>query len=185
MCITAAAFLACYKELMATPASLMVRFRQNRGGVFCSNGLPALAAFKLYTKSTLRNLFRYKKRFFMTVFGIGGCMALMIVGFGLKDSIKDIVDLQYNKIQPYSGMVIMDEDAGSADKDRLYEMLDSESGIGAYKTAYMSIQILLHRQRTGRPILLYLKALITSVSLCNFNDRTTGKEYQLDDSGLS
>ena len=50
-------------------------------------------------KATVRNIVRYKKRFFMTVFGIGGCMALLLVGFGLKDSIFDIAVLQYGEIQ--------------------------------------------------------------------------------------
>ena len=41
-------------------------------------------------KATMRNLFRYKKRFFMTIFGIGGCIALLLLGFGIKDSISAI-----------------------------------------------------------------------------------------------
>ena len=48
-------------------------------------------------KASVRNLVRYKKRFFMTIFGIGGCMGLMIVGFGLKDSIFAVVDIQYGE----------------------------------------------------------------------------------------
>lgn len=61
-------------------------------------------------KSTVRNLFRYKKRFFMTVFGIGGCMALLMVGFGLGDSIRQIVNNQYKNIWIYDGELTLDED---------------------------------------------------------------------------
>lgn len=185
VCITAAAFLACYKELMATPASLMRPVPPKQGRRILLERITPLWRHLSFTqKSTLRNLFRYKKRFFMTVFGIGGCMALMIVGFGLKDSIKDIVDLQYNKIQPYSGMVIMDEDAGSTDKDRLYEMLDSESGIGAYKTAYMLNTDIASQTKDWEAYIVVPESLDNLSEFMYFNDRTTGKEYQLDDSGI-
>lgn len=185
VCITAAAFLACYKELMATPASLMRPVPPKQGRRILLERITPLWRHLSFTqKSTLRNLFRYKKRFFMTVFGIGGCMALMIVGFGLKDSIKDIVDLQYNKIQPYSGMVIMDEDAGSTDKDRLYEMLDSESGIGAYKTAYMLNTDIASQTKDWEAYIVVPESLDNLSEFMYFNDRITGKEYQLDDSGI-
>ncbi|MBS5521625.1 MAG: FtsX-like permease family protein [Clostridiales bacterium] len=185
VCITAAAFLACYKELMATPASLMRPVPPKQGRRILLERITPLWRHLSFTqKSTLRNLFRYKKRFFMTVFGIGGCMALMIVGFGLKDSIKDIVDLQYNKIQPYSGMVIMDEDAGSKDKDKLYEMLDGESGIGAYKTAYMLNTDIASQTKDWEAYIVVPESLDNLSEFMYFNDRTTGKEYQLDDSGI-
>lgn len=48
-------------------------------------------------KSTIRNLMRYKKRFFMTVFGIGGCMALMLVGYGVRDSVYEIADISMKR----------------------------------------------------------------------------------------
>lgn len=58
-------------------------------------------------KVTLRNLFRYKKRIFMTVLGIAGCTALTLTGFGLRDSIVGIVDLQFSSIQTYSGVFVL------------------------------------------------------------------------------
>ncbi|MBO4288710.1 MAG: ABC transporter permease, partial [Lachnospiraceae bacterium] len=65
-------------------------------------------------KSTLRNLFRFKKRFFMTVFGIGGCMALLLVGFGLRDSIAKIVDTQYQSVWTYDASLTLKKDSDSA-----------------------------------------------------------------------
>ncbi len=55
----------------------------------------------------MRNLMRYKKRFFMTIFGIGGCMALMIVGYGVRDSVYEIADIQYAEIQLYDGQIVL------------------------------------------------------------------------------
>ena len=58
-------------------------------------------------KNTFRNLFRYKKRLIMTVFGIGCTTGLMVVGFGLKDSIMNIASLQYDNIQLYDAMAAL------------------------------------------------------------------------------
>ena len=55
----------------------------------------------------------------MTVFGIGGCMALLLVGFGLRDSIMDVVLLQYGEIQLYDGMLVLNEDASDAEVEAL------------------------------------------------------------------
>ncbi len=56
-------------------------------------------------KVTARNIFRYKKRFFMTIIGIAGCSALLVAGFGINDSISDIVNQQYNVIYHYDATI--------------------------------------------------------------------------------
>ena len=62
-------------------------------------------------KVTVRNLFRYKKRFLMTVVGVAGCTALIITGFGLKNSIKSIADRQFNEVLNYDAVVVLNQDA--------------------------------------------------------------------------
>ena len=96
-------------------------------------------------KSSLRNLFRYKKRLFMTVFGIAGSMALMLVGYGIQDSISDIVNLQYKNLQHYDGTIIADDDAAdAADKKALTKESGSEFKTGSlYQIS--SFPSLLHR----------------------------------------
>ena len=80
-------------------------------------------------KSTVRNLVRYKKRFFMTVFGIGGCMGMMLFGFGLKDSISAIVPLQYEQIQLYDGDVILKEDVTEEERIEVQKELDTDKKV--------------------------------------------------------
>ena len=93
-------------------------------------------------KATVRNIVRYKKRFFMTIFGIGGCMALLLVGFGLKDSIFAIAVLQYDEIQQYDGNVILNEDADEEEKSAVYDTLQKEDGIeGAAESLLVQITI--------------------------------------------
>ena len=66
-------------------------------------------------KVTCRNIFRYKRRFLMTLIGISGCTALMLVGFGLHDSIWDIIDNQFGTIQHYNTVVSLDANATDED----------------------------------------------------------------------
>ena len=185
ICITAATFLACYKELLATPASLMRPVPPKQGRRILLERAGILWRHLSFTqKSTLRNLFRYKKRFFMTIFGIGGCMALMIVGFGLKDSINDIVDLQYGKVQPYSGMVILDTDAAQSDKDHLYETLDATSEVEAYKNAYMQNMEIASASEDWEAYIVVPQDQENLSQFLYFSNRITGEEYTLDDSGV-
>lgn len=185
VCITAATFLACYKELLATPASLMRPVPPKQGRRILLERVTFLWKHLSFTqKSTLRNLFRYKKRFFMTVFGIGGCMALMIVGFGLKDSIKDIVALQYGKIQPYSGMVILDENADQTEKDHLYQTMDETPGIAAYKNAYMVNMEIESDSDQWEAYIVVPQDQENLDQFLYFDNRITGEEYTLDDTGV-
>lgn len=185
VCITLAAFLACYKELAATPAALMRPVPPKQGKrILLERVTPLWRRLSFTQKSTLRNLFRYKKRFLMTVFGIGGCMALMVVGFGLKDSIMDIVNLQYNKIQPYSGMVILDEDATDSDKDGLYEALDHESRIERYMTAYMLNTDVASDSKSMESYVVVPEDMNQVGNFFLFNDRVSGEVYTLSDDGV-
>lgn len=124
-------FFSCNKVLAETPAALMrpkapkagkrvllerIGFIWNRMGFFA--------------KVSGRNLFRYKRRMFMTVVGIAGCTALMMAGFGLKDSVSDIIDLQYGEINMYSGFVAVEDDIAEAEQQGIFDELmeyDSET----------------------------------------------------------
>lgn len=66
-------------------------------------------------KITLRNLFRYKKRIFMTVLGIAGCTALLLTGFGIKDSLSDLLDIQYGKITHYDATIVLNDEVNKDD----------------------------------------------------------------------
>ena len=106
---------ACYKELAAVPAQLMRPVAPPEGKRVLLERIPALWKRMNFTqKSTFRNLFRYKKRLLMTVFGIGACMGLLLVGFGLRDSIADIVNKQYRDVWTYDVSVTLDADKPEA-----------------------------------------------------------------------
>ena len=117
VCTMAATISSCYKEMMAAPAILMRPVAPPIGKrVFLEYIKPVWNAMSFSWKATLRNLFRYKKRFFMTIFGIGGCMALLLVGFGIRDSIMDIVNKQYKEIWTYDAYLSINEEISLEDK---------------------------------------------------------------------
>ncbi len=109
LCTLTATFFACYKELLATPAVLMRPPAPKMGKrVFLEKINFIWKHLNFSKKATVRNLLRYKKRFFMTVIGIGGCMALLMVSFGLQDSIKEIVNNQYRTLWTYDAYLSVD-----------------------------------------------------------------------------
>ncbi len=120
LCVELATFFSCYKELHAKPANLMRPQAPKAGKRVFVERLPILWKRLNFTwKATIRNLMRYKKRFFMTVFGIGGCMALLLVGFGLKDSIFVIYTRQFDEIMIYDASVSVN---GEAEEDEVNDL---------------------------------------------------------------
>lgn len=100
--ITAATFFACMKTLKEKPAALMLPRAPKAGKRIALERIPWVwNHLKFKHKATIRNLFRYKKHFFMTVIGIAGCTALLLTGFGLKDSVNNMTKKQYSDILHY------------------------------------------------------------------------------------
>lgn len=129
-CILIATIASCYKELAAEPAELMRPAAPKQGKRILLERIGIIWKHLNFTwKSTVRNLIRYKKRFFMTIFGIGGCMALMVVGFGLKDCIYEIVSLQYEKVQFYDAATYMRDDISEENRQQIQEYLDQNADV--------------------------------------------------------
>ena len=87
--------------------------------------IPSLwSQFNFIWKATIRNLLRYKKRFFMTVFGIGGCMALLLMwDLAVRDSIVDIAKLQYHELQLYDANIILNTSASKQEQNNVEQEL--------------------------------------------------------------
>lgn len=120
--ILLATLWACWSEFRACPAKLMQPKAPAAGKRIWLEHLPFIWKRLSFThKVTCRNLFRYKKRFFMTVIGVAGCSALLVTGFGLRDSINDIVNKQFGEIYIYQMNVLTD---GEMLSDDLVKYLD-------------------------------------------------------------
>lgn len=185
---TAATLAACYKELLAAPAELMRPAAPKIGKrVFLERITFIWKHLNFSNKAAVRNLFRYKKRLFMTVLGIGGCMGLLLVGFGVKDSIMTIGDRQYNFIHTYQvKMTLADADT---DEEK-QEVLDSVLKESTTKAAMLSHESTIDaccgangekKQSTYLFIPSDADELDEFVSLQN---RISGQKYTLDDEGV-
>ncbi len=130
LCTGLAALLACYKELAEQPAALMRPKAPKPGKRVLLERLPFIwKRLGFTTKVTVRNLLRYKRRMLMTVIGIAGCTALMLTGFGLKNSISDIVGKQFGELYRYDVSILLDENAEQADKDAFNQTAAGEKNI--------------------------------------------------------
>ncbi len=126
--------LACRSELNQTPAALMRPKSPRAGSRVLLERVPWLwRRIRFLNKVTIRNLFRYKKRLAMTVFGIAGCTALMVCGLGLHDSVVAMMPLQYEQYYQYDLLV-----AGTGEDDpALLERLAADEAVEAIQPVYM------------------------------------------------
>lgn len=181
LCTGLATLLSCYKELASQPAVLMRPPAPKQGKRVFLERIPFIwKHLSFIWKSTIRNLIRYKKRFFMTVFGIGGCMALMIVGFGLRDSIFAIGKLQYGELQLYDGMVILNTDAEEEDKKEPIEYLSSEKAVSDIMEGY-SKKITISKGKEEQEVYLSVPFDIEkNKEFQVFRNRITKKEFEME-----
>lgn len=132
--ITSSAYLACYKELKETPAVLMRPRAPKSGKRILLERIPFIwNKFSFISKVTVRNIFRYKKRFLMTVLGIAGCTALILAGFGIKDSIEIIVTGQYGALFKYDMSIVTQSNMTDNETKQLKNKLSNINEINKYE----------------------------------------------------
>ena len=111
ICITGSTVHSAYKELRDEPSSLMRPKSPKMGKKVILEKIPFIwKRLNFSSKTTVRNVFRYKKRALMTIIGISGCTALILAGFGLRDSIKDIAEYQYGRVFEYDLVVSLNKE---------------------------------------------------------------------------
>ena len=117
-CILLSTYLAVKKSLKEVPSELLRPKSPPVGKRVLLERIPLIWKHLNFTrKVTVRNVFRYKKRFLMTILGIAGCTGLIIAGFGIKDCITDMVPNQYEKIFNYDLEITFNKDSKTLDKD--------------------------------------------------------------------
>lgn len=186
VCTVGATILSCRQALAETPASLMRPPAPKEGKRILLERIPFLWKHLNFTwKSSLRNLFRYKKRLFMTIFGIAGSMALMLVGYGIQDSVSDIVNLQYANIQHYDGTIISDDDATEQEKTALTEELDKNEKLEHYTKIQLS-KLTAPNGKSNLSVYVYVPENLDNFKKdVTLRNRKTKEEYELTDAGAA
>lgn len=182
LCTTAAAVAACYRALGSQAAQLMRPAAPKQGKkILIERITPLWKKLNFSQKSTLRNLFRYKKRLFMTIFGIGACTALLLVGFGLRDGISAILDNQFEKVWLYDATVVINTEASDEDKEELEQIINENKYIGGSLTAYMATMDAEHNGTVKSVNLFVPENTEDFRDTISLHDRITGEEYLLGD----
>lgn len=207
LCTVGAAWAACNKELLSTPAALMRPPAPKNGKKIILERIPFIWSHLNFSlKATFRNLFRYKKRFIMTVLGIGGCMAILLVSYGLHDSIAAIVDNQYKKVWTYSAYCGLEENLEEAEKtalkDEIAQMVreyvadsevnaesdalaETESESLSYTMLARNISLDVSANGVTKTSYLYVVESPDDMSgFLSLHDRVTKEEHELTDEGI-
>ena len=186
ICTVGATIFSCVHALAETPASLMRPPTPKEGKRILLERIPILWKHLNFTwKSSLRNLFRYKKRLFMTIFGIAGSMALMLVGFGIRDSVSDIVHLQYTNLQHYDATIISDDDATDTEREALIESLDKNESLDHYTKIRLS-KLTAPNGKSNLSVYVFVPENLENFKKdVTLRNRVTKEEYELPEDGAA
>ena len=170
------------KELREEPAFLLRPKAPKKGKKIFLERLKFIWKHINFTgKVTIRNLFRYKKRIFMTVIGIAGCTGLMLTGFGLRDSISSIVKLQFEDTFKYNAMLVLNEDVENYTEDITKILSDNKINdktlikqeLLSFKTGTKKHDVYLMVPKVSDELYKYI----------SFKDYKTNKDVELNDNG--
>ena len=185
LCTMGATLFSCYKELREQAAELMRPPAPKKGKRVFLEKIPSLwSQFNFIWKATIRNLLRYKKRFFMTVFGIGGCMALLLVGFGLRDSIVDIAKLQYHELQLYDANIILNTSASKQEQNNVEQELYWNDQVDKTAVGYLGQMKVKHGNEEQEVYLNVPEDLQDFQDMVVFRDRRSYTQYDLETEGV-
>ena len=177
-CILLSTYLAVKKSLKEVPAELLRPKSPAAGKRVLLERIPFIWKHLSFSrKVTVRNVFRYKKRFLMTILGIAGCTGLIITGFGIQDCITDMVPNQYEEIFSYDLEITFNKDSKTLDKD--YEEISKlEEFAGTLKVNKEAIDIL--NKDTNQTVQLIVPFDDYS-DFIKIQDRKSKKQYSLKD----
>ena len=185
LCVTGAAVWATFATLSATPASLMRPKAPPIGKrVLLERITPLWSRLTFTYKVTLRNLFRYQRRFWMTVIGIGGCTALILAAFGLRGSIFDVLDKQYDVIFTYSVDVGLVDDVTADELTEIQRELDRQEGVEVYLPIHQASLDAVSDRQSVNATLFVVSDWETFSSFVHLRHRVSGAPITPGDGGV-
>lgn len=173
----------CLQELVSTPSVLMRPKAPKAGKRILMERMPFIwKRLNFNQKVTMRNLFRYKKRFWMSVIGIAGCTALIMLGFGVKNSVSDIIPSQYEEVYKYDALIKLNSNVEDTKKveNKIKRIEGVHNLTGAYR---QNITVLGNSEDYYSTMIVYDNADEIK-NFINFNDYKTKKKIILSDDGV-
>lgn len=177
---TMAAVLSSLKE---EPSSLMLPKAPKAGSkILLERFEPLWSRLSFSWKVTIRNLVRYKRRLIMTLVGIAGCTALLLVAFGLRDSISDIIDNQWPAISHYDYIVGMTPDVSSEEADQINAELNQVGATNIHRITRENVLLESPTQKAGsltRTTIMTSNSLQDLTGLATLRNRLSGQAIEL------
>lgn len=180
-----ATILVFLKDTSKTPAELMRPETPKKGKrIFLEKIDKIWNSLSFLNKITLRNIFRYKKRLFMTVIGICGSTALILASFGIKDSVMKVADNQYNKIDKYDMIISINNNASNNDKKVLEEKILDENEIKKITYVYKSNVLLKNNKKSENSNIIVPENKEKINDYITLRQRKNKKDIKMDDDGI-
>lgn len=183
-CIVGATIYACLKELIENPATLMRPKAPKIGKRVLLERIPFIwKRLNFTSKVTVRNMFRYKKRFLMTIIGIFGCTSLILFGFLLKDSVAGIVEKQYGKIFNYNFIVTLKSSLTHDDINNASNEIANNEKVKEVVNVSLSSANVMANNNTEDVQIIVPEQLDEIYSVINFID-TKNSNVKIEDNGV-
>lgn len=186
VCTVGAAMVVLKVDLNSHPSTLM-RPKAPKVGkkILLERITPLWKRLNFNQKVTCRNLFRYRQRMIMTVFGIAACAAMIVTGFGLQDSINDLTDKQFNKLWSYQAIVTFEDESSEKDNEEYNKLLNELPEYNSSLNIHQEIVSFSKESMNKQNVTLFVpednKSLAKFVLL---NDRVSSEKYELTDDGV-
>ncbi len=181
-CIVGASIYTAINELKSTPNELMRPKAPKPGKRVLLEKIPLIWNKLNFTqKVTIRNMFRYKKKFLMTIIGIMGCTALIITGFGLKDSISKIMDYQYIDIYNFDMLIGLKNSLTCSEISSLENELRNRDEINDTVSAYLSSSEVKYKENREDAQILVVENSEILDDVIQLKDLKSGKKLTLND----
>ncbi|WP_207733646.1 FtsX-like permease family protein [Clostridium celatum] len=186
LCTVGASLFVISVELKDKPSNLMkVKAPKVGKKILLERITPLWKRLNFNYKVTFRNIFRYKQRMIMTVLGISGCMAILVTGFGLKDSNVGVVKRQFEHLWNYEAMVIVDSDSADETNNKYNDVLEGLPGYESSLNLHQESVTFSKKDMNNQEATVYVPEDTNKLGdFITLNDRKTGEEYKISNDGV-
>ena len=182
ICIGGATLIVAYRELKEMPSVLMrPKAPKNGKRIFMERITFLWKRFNFSQKVTIRNIFRYKKRALITIIGIAGCTGLMLAGFGIRDSVIDIPNLQFGEVFKYDTSITLSNTDGL---EQINEYLQNNDNVEISKELYAS-SVTVSNDKLNYSVTVFVPNTSEKFNeVCNLKDAKTGEKLEISNEGV-
>ncbi|MGO0862256.1 ABC transporter permease, partial [Clostridioides difficile] len=186
LCTVLSTYLVLSRELKEQASNLLLPKPPKVGSRILLERIPFIWNRMSFTyKVTARNIFRYKKRMLMTIFGVAGCTALLITGFGIKNSLSGIVDTQFDELMKYDLTIVENDSLLEGETNELNNMLNGDFVYKSEKVYYESFTIEGDSSHDTQDVKMIVPSNLENFNeYINLRNRKSRESINLDDGAV-